>query len=274
MVDTSISEVNLSNVFGRKVETIKNSEPTFDERSIIDNRIVDMELFAAVVHMLGCPFCKNTRIILQEDQEKKKGLASLLTVKCTSCDFCTVFYTSRSYHNTFDIDTRAAAYSMRAIGQGYAGLESLTSLMNLPKPVTANNYDKLIYRLVKTTKVVADITMQDTCEKLRADSSSDAIKDVEVSSDGTWQHRGYSSLNGVVTVISIKNGKALDIEPMSRACKACVLKEPFKKTDPLAFEEWKTSHVCKLNHSGSAGNMEPVGAKRIWERSLQKNKLR
>ena len=73
MVDTSISEVNLSTVFGRKVETIKNSEPTFDERSIIDNRIVDMELFAAVVHMLGCPFCKNTSIILQEDPEKKEG---------------------------------------------------------------------------------------------------------------------------------------------------------------------------------------------------------
>ena len=34
------------------------------------------------------------------------------------------------------------------------------------------------------------------------------------------------------------------------------------------------SHVCKLNHSGSAVNMEPVGAKHIWERSLQKNKLR
>ena len=161
---------------------------------------------------------------------------------------------------------------MRAIRQGYSGLETFTSLVNLPKPVTANNYDKIINRLVKTTKAVADITMQDACEELRA--ASDAIKDVEVSSDGTWQPRGYSSLNGVVTVISIKNGKVLDIEPMSRTCKACVLKEPFKKTNPLAFEEWKTSHVCKLNHSGSAGNMEPVGAKRIWERSLQKNKLR
>ena len=161
---------------------------------------------------------------------------------------------------------------MRTIGQGYSGLEIFTSLMNLPKLVTVNNYDKIINRLVKTTKALADIIMQGRCEELWVDSSSDAIKDVEVSLDGTWQHRGYSSLNGVVTVISIKNGKALDIEPMSRACEACVLKEPFKKTDPLAFEEWKTSHVCKLNHSGSAGNMEPVGAKRIWERSLQKNK--
>ena len=34
------------------------------------------------------------------------------------------------------------------------------------------------------------------------------------------------------------------------------------------------SSFCKLNHSGSAGNKKPVGAKRIWERSLQKNKLR
>ena len=57
IVDTSISEVNLPTVSERKVETIGNSEPTFDERSITGNRIVDMELFAAVIHMLGRPFC-------------------------------------------------------------------------------------------------------------------------------------------------------------------------------------------------------------------------
>ena len=148
MVHTSISEVSLFTVSERKVETIENSEPTFDERSITGNRIVDMELFAAVIHMLGCPFCKNTSIILQEDYDKKKRLASLLTVKCTSCDFCTDFYTSRSYNNTFDINTRAS-YSIRAIGQGYSGLETFTSLMNFPRQVTANNYDKIINRLPK-----------------------------------------------------------------------------------------------------------------------------
>ena len=36
----------------------------------------------------------------------------------------------------------------------------------------------------------------------------------------------------------------------------------------------KTCHACKLNHSGSAGNMESVSAKRISESSLQKSKLR
>ena len=47
MVDTSIPEVNLSIVSERKFETIDNSEPTFDEKSITGNRIVDMDIFAA-----------------------------------------------------------------------------------------------------------------------------------------------------------------------------------------------------------------------------------
>ena len=32
--------------------------------------------------------------------------------------------------------------------------------------------------------------------------------------------------------------------------------------------------ICKFNYKGTAGNMEPVGAKRIWERSEAKHKLR
>ena len=47
MVDTSIPEVNLSIVSEREFETIDNSEPTFDEKSITGNRIVDMDIFAA-----------------------------------------------------------------------------------------------------------------------------------------------------------------------------------------------------------------------------------
>ena len=91
MVKTCILEVSLSTVSERKVEPIDNSEPTIDERSITGNKIVDMELFAADIHMLRCPFCKNTSIILQEGCEKKKGMASLITIKCTLCDFCTHF---------------------------------------------------------------------------------------------------------------------------------------------------------------------------------------
>ena len=70
------------------------------------------------------------------------------------------------------------------------------------------------------------------------------------------------------------NGKILDIEPMTRTCKSCLLHEKLKTSDPKRFKEWKLTHACKINHIGSAGNMEPEGAKRIWERSIRKNKLR
>ena len=50
---------------------------------------------------------------------------------------------------------------MKACGQGYAGLEKLTAPMNLPKSMTANNYDKIVNRLYVVTKEVANETMRD-----------------------------------------------------------------------------------------------------------------
>ena len=95
--------------------------------------------------------------------------------------------------------------------------------MALPKPMTSNNYDKIVNKLIVATNHIAKTTMQDTCGQLRGDSTG--TMDTSVSCDGSWQRRGCSSLNGVVTAISMANGKVLDIEPVSRACKACLLKE-------------------------------------------------
>jgi hypothetical protein len=138
--------------------------------------------------------------------------------------------------------------------------------------MTSNNYDKIVKKLVIAVKDVAETTMQDACKEIR-DTSIDIV-DTAVSCDGSWQRRGYSSLNGVVTAISMVNGKVLDIEAMSRACKGCLLKEKLKKTNLTSYEVWKSNHTCKFNYTGTAGNMEPVGAQRIWKRSESKNMLR
>ena len=42
-----------------------------------------------------------------------------------------------------------------------------------------------------------------------------------VSCDRTWRKRGHSSLNGCVAVLSIDTGKCLDIEVLSKVCRAC-----------------------------------------------------
>ena len=99
-----------------------------------------------------------------------------------------------------------------------------------------------------------------------------AITNVPVSVDGTWQKRGFSSLNGVVTAISVDSGKILDTEIMSRKCKGCVMGD-CKINDPIRYEDWHASHDCGLNYKGSAPNMEKAGSVSIFQRSI-KNGLR
>ena len=155
---------------------------------------------------------------------------------------------------------------MRAWGQSYSGLEKLTALMNLTKPMTANNYDKIVNRLNVVAKEVANETMRDALENLLSkckNPNDDTVIDTSVSCDGSWQKRGYSSLNGVVTVISIDNSKILDIKPMTRTCISCLLHLKLKTSDSKRFDEWKMTHACKINHIETASSMEPEGAKRI-----------
>ena len=72
----------------------------------------------------------------------------------------------------------------------------------------------------------------------------------------------------------MENGKVLDVEPMTRICKPCKLKENIKSSSPDQYAVWKAQHVCSADYHGSAPNMEPVGAKRMFERSIQKHSLR
>ena len=72
--------------------------------------------------------------------------------------------------------------------------------------------------------------MSDAAKDIRAnDISTDLVVDTGVSCDGTWQKIGFSSLNGVFAAISIENGKVIDVEAMSRSCKACCLKKRYNE---------------------------------------------
>ena len=82
-------------------------------------------------------------------------------------------------------------------------------------------------------------------------------------------------MNGVVAALSINNGKVIDIEPMSRYCRECSISTRRLQVDNVALEIWRNGHQtkCKLNHQGSAPTVEPVGAERIFSRSIEKRQL-
>ena len=90
--------------------------------------------------------------------------------------------------------------------------------------------------------------------------------------DGTWQKRGHSSLNGVVTLLSSKTGKCFDYEVLSKKCKSCEFKS--KKQDDPKYNEWKVTHKCQVNHTKSSCSMESVGTVTMFRRSTEKHKLR
>lgn len=257
-----------------KVQHIQTDTPKQADPRITGYRIVDVELLSDVIEILCCPTCKMSTLRLHENFSKKKGLASILALKCENCNFEKEFSSSRQAGKGYDINRRIL-YSMRSLGQGYSGIEKFTTHMNLPPPMTQNNYDKLVKTVEKAVHEVAEDSMKDAADELRGDSPQKFI-DVDISGDGSWQRRGYSSFNGTFTTISLQTGKILDIEVMSRYCKACALKEDLRKTDQNAYDKWMKSHQahCKLNHIGSAGAMEITGVTRIFNRSIEKRGLR
>jgi hypothetical protein len=271
VVVTGSKNANINTVSYRKIETVTPSQP----RQLLDikvtgYRIIDSELLAKVISQLLCPECKNP-VSLTENKALRKGLASNLLIACV-CGFDLNFETSKKAKKSYDINNRII-YTMRTLGQGHAGLEKFTTLMDMPKPMTRNNYNKLVNNLATVAKSVAEETMADASKELRVDKLQEDIVDVGVSVDGSWQKRGFSSNNGVTTAMSIITGKIIDIESMSRLCKGC--KQIKKKTlNPVEFAAWKNLHVCKNNYTGSAGGMETVGAQRIFERSISKYNLR
>ena len=141
--------------------------------------------------------------------------------------------------------------------------------MNIPNLPTKNNYGKLSNSLKTAVFNVAQESMKNAGEELKSEDREEC----GVSVDGSWQKRGYVSLNGCVTAISIDSGKILGVEPMSRHCKEC---EIYNKLDKESnkYKLWKEKHMdCKINFKGSAPAMEPEGAERIFQRSVQKHGL-
>ena len=130
------------------------------------------------------------------------------------------------------------------------------------------NYSDILY---KAAKFVAERSMKGAMSQLKKSRNVD-ILDIGVSVDGTSQKQGFSTLNGVVAVISIDNGKVIDVEPMSRYCRECFVNTRLRlQDDEDSLQRWREKHrdVCKLNYVGSAPSMEPEGARRIEIRRVR-----
>ena len=55
---------------------------------------------------------------------------------------------------------------MRSCAQGYSGLSRFVSLMDMSKPMTANNYNKIVLKFTNAAKSVPENTMMNASPEL------------------------------------------------------------------------------------------------------------
>ena len=112
--------------------------------------------------------------------------------------------------------------------------------------------------------------MSDTAARLRGIKQTE---DVGVSVDGTRQRKVFSSKLGLVTAISIDNGKVLDAAILSKPCKDCTSMKKVASSDPVRYDTWTLSHYCNLNYTGSSPGIEAAGATKIFILPKEKHGL-
>ena len=247
-----------------------------DYNILINFSILQNEL----VKFIFCPKCRKT-VTLSNNFQKRKGFSYLLCLNCTNCDWKYEFQTSQKTNKlTLGKAVSCINYQMviafREIGQGYQGIRTFANIMNMPTPLSFPGYQLINNKLHTFYNDAASESMSnaalETKSLLATNTFDNSITNCQVSVDGTWQKRGYSSMNGVVTFISRENGKCLDTAVLSKYCKGCAMWKG-KKNKP-GYLNWQTNHICQANHKKSSGSMEAAGAILMFSRPIKNYGLR
>ncbi|GFU30997.1 uncharacterized protein TNCV_3953301 [Trichonephila clavipes] len=222
----------------KKIPDLNESFSSFGDSVGILNAIMNLNILAFVFkNEVHCKMC-NSGLDMQV-LKGKSGLAITFVLKCFACPYRVEFSSSNFHEGTqiATINTRFV-YAMRSIGKGAEAGRMFCGVMNLPQPPTRfSPYGK---RILNAAKLVYEDSIQNAAKE--AICENEGNKNIAVAADGTWQKRGYTSLNGVVTVTSIDTGKVIDVDILSKYCACKNL--PFHEKD------------CKRNYVGSSGAME------------------
>ncbi|KAE8737134.1 hypothetical protein FOCC_FOCC017406 [Frankliniella occidentalis] len=231
-------------------------------------RVVDIDkIFGNITECVACQKCRgNVKIT----EIRRVGLSSVFNLECErKCGLLKRFRNSELVRDnpTTKFETEANrrfVLASQALGVKHAGLKTLCAMMDLPPPISQKLYDSTLNFVHTAVQEEANVSMLRAAEE---ESELSGTRDVKASGDGSWQKRGYSSKNGVVSLIGAESGKVLDVEVMSTVCFGCFnYKGP--KEGPT-YDEWKEGHEaeCSVNHEASSGMMEVEGMVKIFKRS-------
>ena len=256
-------------------ETHRNNENPFH------CLIIDSDIFKTILDVV-CPTCQHKKRSYINNTASKKGLANFIEISGKKGNFVYFTYTSKQRiregvrgQMPFDINARSMI-SFREIGNGHSAMEKVFGLMNFVPIMNFDSYIEVTADIACSYSNVARSCMMEAAEELKGSTDENLLCNVGLSCDGTWQKRGYSSLLGAVTVISVDTGKCLDYAVLSKRCVLCTSWERQKGTED--YEEFlntiKDSHKCPVDHDGSAPAMEACGVVTCFKRLIERYGLR
>ncbi len=209
-----------------------------------------------------CKFCRGP---VELSTLTLNGLAQNVIIKCNECSSKTTEPNSKS--SSYDIDDKQVdfydinirtIYAMRSIGKGKTDMDTFCGVMNMPPPTS--KFQPIINILGLAAERVCTMSMHEAVEE--AVIKNDDDRDLDAALDGTWQKKGHSSLNGVITATSVDTGKVIDLEIFTKFCRC--------------KNKLKNEHEanCGANYTGSSGGMEVEGVINIFKRSQQQYNVR
>ena len=239
-----------------------------------------------------CKGCLTGTLSITDKLNVRMGFCHSLWLTCSDCPFSQQFYTSPKSKNViatkkvrtktdkekkkrtditvspYEVNLRAVI-ALREIGSGHESMKLFSFCMNL-QCMSDKGFNRIQRSAHLAYKNAAKKSMTKAADEAKSVGDSQAdLKQTRVSIDGSWQKRGHTSLNGIVTAVS--GDKCVDIEILTKHCFGCRMWKDKKGTPE--YQCWLVDHQCEINHETSSGSMEASGAVKIFQRSIQNNKL-
>ena len=166
-----------------------------NETNLEGNRIMDIGLLSQFIGSVSCPDCHEKTLSMVENTDGKRKFFTI---------------------------NRLLPIAIMSTGNHYTAARRLTTGLNLPPPQTLSSWQKHLTEIKKATETIATVSMKRAAKEVRC---GDEITDVIVSCDGTWQRRGFSSKNGVGTILTVAgpggSSKVVDTCTLSNYCVKC-----------------------------------------------------
>ncbi|CAF5006014.1 unnamed protein product [Rotaria sp. Silwood1] len=131
--------------------------------------------------------------------KKREGLYFSIEFQCQCSNIIRINSSTQSSNTKHrDINIRSVI-AANLSGVGHAGLMKICGALNVPPPVDEDHFSSLMCEILSTVQKHQHESMKKAVEEACEIASS---RKLTVSGDGSWQKRGFASLNGVAAILS------------------------------------------------------------------------